>query len=236
MLFSRWLLTLTLCTHFAASASPVLPDTEFDIISPLFHPFSTQTTSARMLVDSYVGTTSSVAPAAQASTSAQMPYQAWLPQLKQAGQSVGEHTNRLITTAMGLIGVPYRRGGTEAATGFDCSGFVRNVYAEVFGHDLPRIARDQARATTKIQKNELRPGDLVFFNTMRRTFSHVGIYLGDGQFIHSPRAGAAVRIEDMHSTYWSKRFNGARRVPVEAGLTANAMQAKLLPASYTLLP
>ena len=236
MLFSRWLLTLTLCTHFAASASPVLPDTEFDIISPLFHPFSTQTTSARMLADSYVGTTSSVAPAAQASTSAQMPHQAWLPQLKQAGQSVGEHTNRLITTAMGLIGVPYRRGGTEAATGFDCSGFVRNVYAEVLGHQLPRIARDQARATTKIQKNELRPGDLVFFNTMRRTFSHVGIYLGDGQFIHSPRAGAAVRIEDMHSTYWSKRFNGARRVPVEAGLTANAMQDKLLPASYTLLP
>lgn len=238
MLFSRWLLALSLCTHFAVSANPVLSDTEFDIISPVFHSFSTQASTARILVNSYQGASTSV-PSTQNSAAA--PSSAWLPQLKQAGQSVGAHTNRLITTAMGLIGVPYRRGGTEAATGFDCSGFVRNVYAEVFGHDLPRIARDQAHATTKIQKNELRPGDLVFFNTMRRTFSHVGIYLGNGQFIHSPRAGSAVRIEDMHSKYWSKRFNGARRVPVELPAAqpqaaASALHTPSLPVSYTLLP
>jgi cell wall-associated NlpC family hydrolase len=77
---------------------------------------------------------------------------------------------------------------------------------------LPRRAEEQAKATQVIDREELKPGDLVFFNTMRRAFSHVGIYVGDGQFIHAPRAGKSVKVEDMRSAYWQKRFNGARRL------------------------
>lgn len=118
----------------------------------------------------------------------------------------------LVMTALGFLGVPYRRGGEDASVGFDCSGFVRSTYEKTLGLVLPRRAEEQAKATTQIPREELRPGDLVFFNTMRRAFSHVGIYMGDGKFIHSPRPGHQVRVEDMRVAYWKKRFNGARRV------------------------
>ena len=141
-----------------------------------------------------------------------------------------DRASDLVVNAMGALGVPYRFGGTSAETGFDCSGFVRNVYADALGLVLPRVARDQANATKKIEKKELRPGDLVFFNTMRRTFSHVGIYLGEGKFIHSPRSGAKVRIESMNTKYWSARFNGARRVASVASLSSTGA------ANYSLAP
>jgi hypothetical protein len=99
-----------------------------------------------------------------------------------------------------------------AETGFDCSGFVRATYEQAMGLMLPRRAEEQAAAAHKIDKTELQPGDLVFFNTLRRAYSHVGIYLGEGKFIHSPRSGARVRVESMDQSYWKKRFNGARRV------------------------
>ena len=118
----------------------------------------------------------------------------------------------LVVQAMGLLGVPYRRGGANENTGFDCSGFVRHLYEQSIGLVLPRRADEQAKATESIDRNELKPGDLVFFNTMRRTFSHVGIYMGDGKFIHSPHTGAKVRVDDMREAYWNKRFTGARRV------------------------
>ena len=133
-------------------------------------------------------------------------------QLQQVRQSVVERTSDLVVTAVGFLGVPYRRGGNTAETGFDCSGFVRAMYNQTVGHLLPRRAEEQAAATEKIDRNELKPGDLVFFNTMRRTFSHVGIYVGEGKFIHSPRTGAQVRVEDMNGSYWKRRFDGARRV------------------------
>ncbi|WP_087745899.1 MULTISPECIES: C40 family peptidase [unclassified Acidovorax] len=129
---------------------------------------------------------------------------------------VADRTADLIGNAMGFIGVPYRRGGTSATTGFDCSGFVRAVYEKTVGMVLPRKADQQAASTEVIDKKELQPGDLVFFNTMRRAFSHVGIYVGDGKFIHSPRTGSEVRVEDMRLSYWQHRFDGARRVTVEA--------------------
>jgi cell wall-associated NlpC family hydrolase len=128
---------------------------------------------------------------------------------KASGQAAG-----MVEQAMGLLGVPYRRGGNSEITGFDCSGFVRHLYEKSVGQILPRRAVDQARATEVIDREELKPGDLVFFNTMRRAFSHVGIYVGDGKFIHAPRAGKSVNVEDMRSAYWQKRFNGARRVPL----------------------
>lgn len=130
-------------------------------------------------------------------------------------QHVTHSASELVVTAMGFLGVPYRRGGDSVETGFDCSGFVRAMYEQTVGLVLPRRAAEQAQATQSIPRDDLKPGDLVFFNTMRRAFSHVGIYVGDGKFIHSPRSGAQVRVEDMQTSYWQRRFNGARRVATD---------------------
>ncbi|WP_162570419.1 C40 family peptidase [Variovorax sp. SRS16] len=138
-------------------------------------------------------------------------------QFHQVRQTVVDRTSDLVVTAIGFLGVPYRRGGNNAETGFDCSGFVRAMYNQTVGHLLPRRAVEQAAATEKIDRSELKPGDLVFFNTMRRAFSHVGIYVGDGKFIHSPKPGAEVRVEDMTGSYWQRRFDGARRVLAAQG-------------------
>ena len=143
-----------------------------------------------------------------------------LSNLQQAGQSVSQSASQLVLHAMSFMGVPYARGGTSAETGFDCSGFVLTMYEQSLGKVLPRRAAEQAKATLVISKNELRPGDLVFFNTMRKAFSHVGIYVGDGKFIHSPRTGSEVRIEDMNQSYWAKRYNGARRVEEDSLVSA----------------
>ena len=132
-------------------------------------------------------------------------------------QTVAGRAGDLVVNAMGFLGVPYKRGGNSAETGFDCSGFVRAIYQQTVGLVLPRRADQQAASTQVIDKKELQPGDLVFFNTMRRTFSHVGIYVGDGKFIHSPRSGSEVRVEDMRQSYWQRRFDGARRVTPAAG-------------------
>lgn len=135
-----------------------------------------------------------------------------LTQIEQVRQTVSNRASELVVNAMGFLGVPYKRGGNTAESGFDCSGFVKAMYEQTVGLVLPRKAEQQAAATEKIDKKDLAPGDLVFFNTMRRTFSHVGIYIGDGKFIHSPKPGAQVRVENMAESYWSRRFDGARRV------------------------
>ncbi len=148
-------------------------------------------------------------------------------QLLGAGEQVGAHASELVVRALGFLGVPYRYGGASAENGVDCSGLVKTVYEQALGMVLPHRADQQAAVTQTIDRSQLQPGDLVFFNTMRRAFSHVGIYLGDGKFIHSPRAGASVRIEDMRLSYWTKRFNGARRVP---GAPAEAANLPVEPA------
>ena len=135
-----------------------------------------------------------------------------LARIDHVRQSVTEKASELVVTAMGFLGVPYRRGGNTVETGFDCSGFVKAMYEQTAGLILPRRAEQQAAATQKIDRTELQPGDLVFFNTLRRAFSHVGIYVGEGKFIHSPKPGSEVRVEDMGVAYWSRRFDGARRV------------------------
>ena len=142
-------------------------------------------------------------------------------QMDQVRQSVGDTASDLVVNAMTFLGVPYRRGGTSATTGFDCSGFVRSMFEQTVGKVLPRRASEQAAATEKIDKQDLKPGDLVFFNTMRQTFSHVGIYVGDNKFIHSPRPGKQVKVEDMRDAYWERRFTGARRVPATGNNDAN---------------
>jgi cell wall-associated NlpC family hydrolase len=114
--------------------------------------------------------------------------------------------------ALGLIGVDYRFGGTSPERGLDCSGLVRYVFQQVTGVNLPRTAQEISRLGQKIPVTELMPGDLVFFNTRRLQFSHVGIYLGEGRFIHSPRQGGEVEIVTLSKDYWQKRFDGARRL------------------------
>ena len=137
---------------------------------------------------------------------------------------VRDRASDMVLTAMNFLGVPYRLGGTGADTGFDCSGFTRHIFERSLGLVLPRRADEQASAKglVQIQREELRPGDLVFFNTLRRTFSHVGIYVGDGKFIHSPSRGGKVRVEDMGMSYWKARFTGARRVDASGNETTTA--------------
>ena len=138
-------------------------------------------------------------------------------------QQVRDTASDLVLSAMNFLGVRYRRGGNSAEQGFDCSGFTRYVFEHSLGLVLPRRADQQAQeqGLLTVKKEELRPGDLVFFNTMRRAFSHVGIYVGDGKFIHAPRPGGEVRIEDMGASYWVKRFNGARRADLPTPQVSN---------------
>ncbi len=145
-----------------------------------------------------------------------------MSRISSVGEKVEARTTELVMNSMAFLGVPYKRGGTNSDTGFDCSGFVRAIYEQTAGLLLPRRAEQQAAATQKIDKTDLKPGDLVFFNTMRRAFSHVGIYVGNGKFIHSPKPGAEVRVEDMGVSYWAKRFDGARRVDSEDTQQATA--------------
>ena len=118
---------------------------------------------------------------------------------------------RVVQAGLEAIGTPYSWGGDDA-DGFDCSGLVLYVYREIAGLELPRTARAQrSEGKTVSAKKELRPGDLVFFATRGRGItSHVGIYIGQNKFVHAPRRGTKVRVDDMKTAYWSKRYLGAR--------------------------
>lgn len=144
-------------------------------------------------------------------------------------QRVRDKASDLVIASMDFLGVPYKYGGNSPETGFDCSGFTRHVFENSLGLVLPRRSEDQARdaGLQKVARTELKPGDLVFFNTLRRTFSHVGIYLGDDKFIHAPRSGGVVRVEDMRVAYWTRRFDGARRAPqMQAAAETHAERAR----------
>jgi len=135
------------------------------------------------------------------------------PRSARIAHAVRDKASDLVLSAMNFLGMPYRRGGTSAEDGFDCSGFTRHIFELSIGLALPRRVDEQAHAPGLLQvpREALKPGDLVFFNTLKRTFSHVGIYVGDGKFIHAPRTGAKVRLENMLASYWARRFTGARR-------------------------
>lgn len=122
------------------------------------------------------------------------------------------HRQEVVMTAMGLMGSAYRYGGGDPSQGFDCSGLVNYVYNVAAGAPLPRSAGDQAAASRRISRRDLREGDLVFFNTLGRPNSHVGIYIGDGRFINAPASGGQVRIDSLENPYFAKRFNSARTV------------------------
>jgi len=126
--------------------------------------------------------------------------------------------NELALAAMNFLDRPYQMGGQSLETGFDCSGFTRYLFGHTLGIELPRSVQEQAQASVlrPVARDALQPGDLVFFNTQQRTFSHVGIYLGDGRFIHAPRTGAQIRAESLAASYWSRRYTGARRAVAAA--------------------
>jgi cell wall-associated NlpC family hydrolase len=120
--------------------------------------------------------------------------------------------DRPLVQALRVLGVQYQRGGDSPATGFDCSGLVTHVFQRAWGLLLPRTVQEQSAVGKSVRFEELEPGDLVFYNTRNRPYSHVGIYIGDGKFIHAPKPGAQVRVENVQSSYWRPRFNGARRL------------------------
>lgn len=122
----------------------------------------------------------------------------------------------IVVRALTLIDIPYRFGGSTPATGFDCSGLVRYVYSTTKGQQLPRRAEEIGKLGEPIARSQLEPGDLVFFNTLRRAYSHVAIYIGDGRFLHAPAHGGKVRIEALDDRYWQSRFDGARRLLASA--------------------
>lgn len=126
--------------------------------------------------------------------------------------SVTGKSDELINRAMEVIGVRYRWDAELPQSGLDGSSFVGYVFKDKLGFLLPRKSTQMSRVGKPITREELQPGDLVFFNTMRLTFSHVGIYVGDNKFIHSPSKGTSVRVDDLSSLYWDKRFDGARRL------------------------
>jgi cell wall-associated NlpC family hydrolase len=144
-------------------------------------------------------------------------------------QQVRDKASGLVISAMNFLGVRYRWGGDSVEEGFDCSGFTRHVFDRSIGLLLPRRAEEQARDPNlkAVGRDELKPGDLVFFHTLKRAFSHVGIYIGEGKFIHAPRTGAEIRIEDMRQSYWARRFSGARRSPLMEQPSAPAEPATL---------
>ena len=114
--------------------------------------------------------------------------------------------------AFGTLGTRYHFGGASPETGFDCSGLVTHVFGRAWGVELPRNTQEQRHVGRPVKFSELKPGDLVFYDTRHRPFSHVGIYVGQGNFVHAPRPGATVRIESINTRYWRARFNGARRL------------------------
>lgn len=135
------------------------------------------------------------------------------PQAKEIRSLEPQRSEALLVALMAL-GIDYRNGGRSVATGFDCSGLVAHVFEEAYGIRLPRTALGQSEAGRAIALHELEPGDLVFYDTLGRPYSHVGIYIGEDKFVHAPKSGYAVRVENLKTSYWTKRFNGARRIPV----------------------
>lgn len=120
--------------------------------------------------------------------------------------------NEVVLYAMSLADAPYQYGGESRSAGFDCSGLVQHVYRNAIGLRLPRTTAEQSRHGRPVAQENLLPGDLVFFNTQNRPHSHVGIFVGEGRFVHAPSTGKGVSISRMDERYWRQRFDGGRRL------------------------
>ncbi|QRN41185.1 MAG: peptidoglycan endopeptidase [Neisseriaceae bacterium] len=132
------------------------------------------------------------------------------PSVRIAHVSYQQAYPEIVMYTMSLLGMPYTYGGSSRNSGFDCSGLVLNVYQNTVHISLPRTAREMANAGIPISKNQLKIGDLVFFNTTGQKYSHVGIYLGHDRFVHAPNVRSYVQIGYLNSPYWRKKFTGAR--------------------------
>ncbi|ENX4736690.1 C40 family peptidase [Neisseria gonorrhoeae] len=123
------------------------------------------------------------------------------------------NADELIGSAMGLLGIAYRYGGTSVSTGFDCSGFMQHIFKRAMGINLPRTSAEQARMGAPVARGELQPGDMVFFRTLGGSrISHVGLYIGNNRFIHAPRTGKNIEITSLSHKYWSGKYAFARRI------------------------
>ena len=123
-----------------------------------------------------------------------------------------DNADELISSAMGLLGVAYRYGGTSASTGFDCSGFMQHIFKRSMGVNLPRTSAAQAQMGVGVSRSELQPGDMVFFRTVRGRISHVGLFIGNNRFIHAPRTGKRIEITSLSNKYWNRKYAFGRRV------------------------
>lgn len=123
--------------------------------------------------------------------------------------------NNLAIYAMSLYDTPYQYGGKSHINGFDCSGFVQYVYQNSVGVQLPRTSSEMSRVGIPLEASQLKPGDLVFFNTTRNPNSHVGIFVGENRFVHAPKSGKAIMLASLSDKYWSSRYNGARRIALK---------------------
>lgn len=129
-----------------------------------------------------------------------------------ANRAPADRSEELVFYALAFLDVKYRYGGTDPETGWDCSGYVSHVFKNAIGVTLPRTSAAMSERGASIGRAALKPGDLVFFNTLKRAYSHVGIYIGNNRFVHAPSSGKSVQISDMNSNYWARRFNGGRRI------------------------
>ena len=156
----------------------------------------------------------------------------------------GSLRSDIVVRALTLIDTPYRYGGSSPSAGFDCSGLVRYVFQSVGAQQLPRRSEEIGKLGEAIARSQLEPGDLVFFNTLARAYSHVAIYIGEGRFLHAPARGGRVRIEGLDDRYWQARFDGARRLIDVDARTAGAdapsvrspRSAPMFPAAWTAEP
>ena len=149
---------------------------------------------------------------AHANTDVQTDVQTQAQNVYEVDENWSGRAREVLVNALSLTGVRYKYGGNSPEAGFDCSGFVRYVFKQTTTLTLPHSALAISQLGKTVPKHELQPGDLVFFKTLKTTFSHVGIYLGNNRFIHSPSSGGNVRVESMQDGYWAKRFNGAQRI------------------------
>ena len=159
--------------------------------------------------------------------------------LRDIGSKAKDTASDVTSYALSLIGVDYKFGGNTPDQGLDCSGLIRYVFQQATGISLPRTAREQARMGQSVAIDKLQPGDLVFFNTRRFQFSHVGLYVGDNRFVHAPSRGGAVEVVNLDQRYWQKTFNGARRVvsglPAELTLGVTTAEAAIAPVPAAVI-
>ena len=139
-----------------------------------------------------------------------------LPRFTAPTRHKGEvSANDILFRAIALVGTPYHYGGNTPQGGFDCSGLVEYVFRDVAGIVLPRTAQDISDiGAPEVRRDGLESGDLVFFRQGSRRVTHVGIYVGEGRFVHAPNEGGTVRLDYLADDYWNKHFSGAKRIPL----------------------